>query len=82
MPGAGPTFGKKPLHKTVLRSESDSHFPFHFSNLTSMRANAILLSLCAIVVCFCAGCVVKRTVTDDGAVVSKGYVVKTPFSNE
>jgi hypothetical protein len=55
-------------------------FLIHFGDFTAMRA--ILLSLCAIIVCFCSGCVVRRTVTEDGGVVSQKYVVKTPFKDD
>jgi hypothetical protein len=47
-----------------------------------MRANSILLILCAIIAGLCSGCVVRRTVTEDGGVVSKRYVVKKPFGEE
>ena len=35
--------------------------------------------LCGITMLFASGCVTKRTVTEGGAVVAQGYVVKRPF---
>jgi hypothetical protein len=38
----------------------------------------LLVGLLCAVVTFGSGCVMKRTVTDGGAVVSENYVVKRP----
>ena len=35
--------------------------------------------LAALLVLFFGGCVMRRTVTEDGVVVQKGYVIKDPL---
>lgn len=49
------------------------------SGLMKIRFNSFLILLGAGMVLFLGGCVVKRTVTQDGSVVAEGYVFKGPF---
>lgn len=46
-----------------------------------IRSAVRLLLLSALVTTLCTGCITRRTVTDDGNVVSSKLVVTTPFSN-
>jgi hypothetical protein len=47
--------------------------------MMSMRLMACVKFLCAFLVLFVGGCLMKRTVTEDGVTVAEGYVVKGPL---
>jgi hypothetical protein len=47
--------------------------------MISKRLILCLHFLCGLSVIFSSGCVMKRTVTDGGSVVSEEYVVKRPL---
>ena len=47
-----------------------------------IRPGLFLILFGVFVMFFASGCLVKRTVTDNGSVVAQGYVMKKPWANE
>lgn len=47
----------------------------------SLRLRCGFGFLCGLITLFSNGCVTKRTVTRDGAVVAQGYVMKSPLGD-
>ncbi len=47
--------------------------------MMTIRSTVRLTLVCGFIVVLTSGCVMQRTVKEDGNVVSKGYVVKTPI---
>jgi hypothetical protein len=68
--------------ETKFRQHGDiDSSPATATDLAIMRFRSvlILMFLAGFVVLFCSGCLMKRTVSEDGVTVAEGYVVKGPL---